>query len=109
MEAIYSKVSEFMNDTVVFTGKSSVDKYNKPTFGGTETTATGRLIYETTRSRDVQGIEVVDVGRFICLGPQTAITNNHKMVVGSEVFTINSVSDIKDENGFHHTVVRFGR
>lgn len=109
MDAIYSKVAAYMTDTVVFTAKSAVDKYNKPTFGGSETTVQGRLIYETTRSRDVQGIEVVDVGRFITYGPYVDITTNHKMLIGSEVFIINSVSDIKDENGSHHTVVKFGR
>ena len=32
MDAIYNKVAEFMTDTVVFTPKASVDKYNKTTF-----------------------------------------------------------------------------
>lgn len=108
-DAIYSKVSEFMTDTVVFTAKSAVDKYNKATFGGTVTTATGRLIYDTVRSRDAQGVEVTDIGRFITYGPQTSITVGHRMVVGSDTFTINGVDNIADENGAHHTVIRFGR
>jgi hypothetical protein len=32
-DAIYTKVAEFMTDSVVFTPRASVDKYNKPTFG----------------------------------------------------------------------------
>jgi uncharacterized Zn-binding protein involved in type VI secretion len=107
--AIYNKVSAFMTDTVVFTAKSSVNKYNKPTFAGSETTVTGRLIYDTVRTRDVQGVEVTDIGRFITKGPQTSITVSHKMVVGEETFTINGVDNIADENGAHHTVIRFGR
>ena len=39
MDAIYTKVAEFMTDTVTFTAKASVDKYNKPTFSG-DTTVT---------------------------------------------------------------------
>ena len=109
MDAIYTKVAEFMTDTVVFTGQSAVDKYNKPTFGGAVVTATGRLVYETTKSKDVQGQEVVDIGRFITYGPQTTLTVNHKMVSGSSTFTVNSVDQIADENGAHQTVVRFGR
>jgi hypothetical protein len=111
MEAIYSKVAEFMTDTVVFTPKASVDKYNKPTFGASQTnvTATGRLIYDTTKSKDVQGVEVVDIGRFISNGPFTSITVSHRMVVGADTFTINAVDQLSDENGAHHTVVRFGR
>ena len=109
MDAIYTKVAEFMTDSVVFTAKASVDKYNKPTFANTSTTVTGRLIYDTTKSRDVQGTEVVDIGRFITKGPQTSITVNHRMVVGADTFTINAIDNIADENGAHHTVIRFGR
>jgi head-tail adaptor len=110
-DAIYNKVAEFMTDTVVFTPKASVDKYNKTTFGNAQTnvSATGRLIYDTTRSRDIQGVEVTDIGRFITKGPQTSITVAHRMVVGADTFTINAVDNIADENGAHHTVIRFGR
>ena len=108
MDPIYSKVAEFMTDSVVFTARASVDKYNKPTFSG-NTTVTGRLIYDTVKSKDVQGIEVVDIGRFITYGPATTITVNHRMVVGADTFTINGIDNIKDENGDHHTVIRFGR
>lgn len=108
-DAIYSKVAEFMTDSVNFYAKSSVDKYNKTTFSGTATTVTGRLIYDTAKSKDVQGTEVVDIGRFITYGPASTITVNHKMVYGSDTFTINNVDNIADENGAHHTVVRFGR
>jgi hypothetical protein len=109
MDAIYPKVAEFMTDTVTFTAKASVDKYNKPTFANSSTTVTGRLIYDTTKSKDVQGIEVVDIGRFITYGPATSITVSHRMVVGADTFTINAIDNIADENGAHHTVIRFGR
>lgn len=108
-DAIYNKVAEFMTDSVVFTAKSAVDKYGKASFGGEAVNATGRLIYDTVRSKDVQGVEVTDIGRFITKGPYTSITVSHKMVVGSETFTINGVDNIADENGAHHTVIRFGR
>jgi len=109
--AIYSKVADFMTDSVVFTPKSSVDKYNKTTYGASNTnvTVTGRLIYDTTKSKDVQGVEVVDIGRFITNGPATSITLAHRMVVGADTFTINAIDNISDENGAHHTVIRFGR
>jgi len=108
-DAIYAKVLDFMTTTAVFTAQSAVDKYNKATFAGAVVTATGRLIKDTTRSRDVQGIEVTDIGRFITYGPQTTITVGHRMVIGSDTFTINAIDNISDENGAHHTVIRFGR
>jgi len=107
-DAIYSKVLEFMTDTVTFTGKSSVDKYNKPTFSGTVTSAVGRLVYGASKTYDVQGIEVTDIGYFITYGPQITLTAGHKMVFGAKTFTINGVDNISDENGAHHTVIRFG-
>lgn len=109
MHEIYSAMSDFMTDSVSFYPKSSTDKYGKATFSGTAVTVLGRLIYGREKNRDVQGTEVVDLGRFITYGPATSITVNHKMVVGADTFTINSVSGIKDENGAHHTVIRFGR
>ena len=110
-DAIYSKVAEFMTDSVVFTPKASVDKYNKPTFGASNTnvTVTGRLIYDTVKTTDVQGFEVTDICRFITNCPATSITVSHRMVVGADTFTINAVDNIADENGAHHTVIRFGR
>ena len=110
-DAIYNKVAEFMTDSVVFTPKASVDKYNTPTFGASNTnvTVTGRLIYDTVKTKDVQGVEVTDIGRFVTKGPATSITVNHRMVVGADTFTINAVDNIADENGAHHTVIRFGR
>ena len=33
----------------------------------------------------------------------------HRMVVGADTFSINAVDQIADENGAHHTVIRFGR
>ena len=108
-DAIYNKVAEFMTDSVGFYAKASVDKYNKPTFSGSVTTVTGRLIYDTIKTKDVQGVEVTDIGRFITKGPATSITVNHKMVVGADTFTVNAIDNIADENGAHHTVIRFGR
>lgn len=108
MDAIYSKVTEFMTDSVVFTARASIDKYNKSTFSGS-TTVTGRLIFELVKSKDVQGIEVVNVGKFITNGPQTTLSESHRMVYGADTFQINAVDQISDENGAHHTVIRFGR
>lgn len=109
MDAIYTEMAEFMTDSVSFYDKSSLDKYGKATFSASATTVLGRLIYGRDKNRDVQGTEVVDLGRFITYGPASSITVNHKMVVGADTFTINSVSNLKDENGAHHTVIRFGR
>jgi hypothetical protein len=111
-EPIFSKVSEFMTDTVIFSAPSSKDKYNKTTFatsGSGVLSVKGRLIYDDTKSKDVQGTERFNIGRFITDGPRTSITVNHRMVVGTDTFTVNAVDQLADENGAHHTVIKFGR
>jgi hypothetical protein len=55
MDAIYNKVAEFMTDSVVFTQRLLLINTTKPTFGASNTTVTGRLIYDTVKSKDVQG------------------------------------------------------
>ena len=96
-----------MTDTVLFYPLSTKDKYGKPTYGGTAVTTTGRLIYEEEKKRQVDGIEITAVGKYITAGPFT-LTVNHKMSVSGTIFTVLAVDEISDENGLHHVVVSFG-
>ena len=105
---IYSDLSDLMVDTAAFYAKSSVDKYNKPTFGSS-VTVRGRFMNHEAKTRDANGVEVTELGKFICYGPHTELTVSHKMVVGDITYTINDVSHISDENGVHHTTISFGR
>jgi hypothetical protein len=105
---IYSQLSDLFVETATFYSKSSVDKYNKPTFSS-GTTITGRFMNHESKTRDANGVEVIELGKFICKGPHTELTVNHKMVVDSVTYTINDVSHISDENGVHHTTISFGR
>ena len=105
---IYSLLSDLMVDTADFYAKSSVDKYNKPTFSSA-TNVRGRFMNHEAKTRDANGVEVTELGKFICYGPQTALTVSHKMVANSITYTINDISSISDENGVHHTVISFGR
>jgi hypothetical protein len=105
---IYSSLSELMVDTVNFYPRSSIDKYNKPTFSSA-VQVRGRFMNHETKTRDANGIEVIELGKFICYGPHTELTVNYKMVVGEVTYTINDVSHISDENGVHHTTISFGK
>ena len=105
---IYSDLSDLFVDTADFYAKNTVDKYNKPTFGSS-TTIRGRFMNHESKTRDANGIEVTELGKFICYGPHTELTVNHKMVADGITYTINDVSHISDENGVHHTTISFGR
>ena len=117
-DPIFNEVAEFMTDTVAFNaqlaGTAGRDKYNKRTFGtaGSEIarSVSGRLIFETVLRKDAEGRDQVETGRFITLGPPTPeITLADKMTLATgKVVIIQSVDPISDENGAHHTVVRFG-
>lgn len=112
-DPIFSQVAEFMTDTVAFNaqlaGSAGKDKYNKRTFD-TARSVSGRLIFETVLRKDAEGRDQVETGRFITAGPPTTpITLADKMTLPSgKVAIVQSVDPINDENGPHHTVVRFG-
>lgn len=116
-DPIYNKVAEFMTDSVVFTaplaGTAGKDKYNKRTFATAGTalvrTVLGRLVFDTILRKDAQGREIVELGRFITLGPPTPeILLSDRMVFSGRTAIIQAVDPISDENGAHHTVVKFG-
>lgn len=118
-DPIFNKVAEFMTDTVVFSaqlaGTAGRDKYNKRTFAGTAAstalrrTVSGRLIFDTILRKDAEGREIVEIGRFITLGPPTPeIMLSDQMVFSGRTAIIQAVDPISDENGAHHTVVKFG-
>lgn len=97
-----------MVDTVDFYPISTSNKFNEPTYG-TVIHIKGRVMNKEAKTRIVDGIEVTDMGKFICYGPQPTITTKHKMVVGGVEYNINAVNSVSDENGIHHTDITFGR
>jgi hypothetical protein len=117
-DPIFNKVAEFMTDTVAFNaqlaGTAGRDKYNKRTFATAGTalvrSVSGRLIFDTVLRKDSEGREQVEVGRFITLGPPNPELSlaDRMTLPGGKVAIIQAVDPISDENGSHHTVVRFG-
>jgi len=48
-EGISSHFAEMMTDTIIFNAGSAIDKYGKRTYGGTQTTATEKIIIFVVR------------------------------------------------------------
>ena len=104
---IYAALSDLMVDVVIFIPETGENKFGAPSYG-TSFTIRGRLTNANQRVRTVAGVEVTDVGKFICYGPHTEVTVRHKMVVNSIQYNINSTNSVSDENGTHHTDIYFG-
>jgi hypothetical protein len=108
-EGIDSKFYEMMPDTITFNAGSAIDKYGKRTYGGSVTTARGRVIYETRLMKDAEGQDIVSTGRVILYGPYASLTLADKITLpNSTTPVIVGLETKKDTGGNHHTVIHFG-
>ena len=108
-EGIDSKFYEMMTDTITFNAGSAIDKYGKRTYGGTETSARGRVVYETRLMKDTEGQDIVSTGRVYLYGPYASLTLGDKITLPNSTSpVIVGVETKKDTGGNHHTVVHFG-
>ena len=108
-EGISGKFLEMMPDTITFNAGSAIDKYGKRTYGGTVTSASGRVVYETRLIKDTEGQDVVSAGRVYLYGPYSSLTLSDKITLpNGSTPVILSIETKKDTGGNHHTVVHFG-
>jgi hypothetical protein len=108
-EGISTHFNEMMTDTIVFNAQSAIDKYGKKTFGGSQTSVTGRIVFETRLMKDMEGQDIVSTGRVYLYGAYTALTLGHKITLPSGATpVIVALETKKDTGGNHHTVVHFG-
>jgi len=108
--AIDPDLAVMMQDSATFYAESSRDAYGKTTFSGTAQAIIGRVSYKTQMMKDLQGRDVISVGKFSSYGAiATAITVKHKMVVGGVTVPIVAVHSITDEtDAEHHVIIYFG-
>lgn len=106
---IDSRFLEMMTDTVVFNAGSAIDKYGKRTYGGTQTSASARVVYETRLMKDAEGQDIVSAGRVYLYGPYASLTLADKITLPNGTTpVIVGLETKKDVGGNHHTVVHFG-
>ena len=104
-----SKFYEMMPDTITFNAGSAIDKYGKRTYGGTVTSARGRVVYETRLMKDSEGQDIVSTGRVLLYGAYPSLTLADKITLpNSTTPVIVSLETKKDTGGNHHTVIHFG-
>ncbi len=101
--------SELMLDTCTFTNGTAVDNYGKRSFG-TAYTQLGRLIYDAEAVRTEDKREFSVTGKFLTDGPLLDVTLTSTMSLpDASKAIIYAIDQLKDEDGNHHTSVKFGR
>lgn len=107
--AIDPEFSELMPDTVTFRNGTALDNYGKRTYG-TAYTQQGRLIYDDVAVRTDDQREFSLTGKFLTYGPLLNVNLTSRMTLAdnSEAI-IYAIDQLKDEDGDHHTAVKFGK
>lgn len=99
---------ELMPSTVTSYGVASRDAYGKATYAASGTTLTCRIQRNSRQTRDNEGKEVLEIGQVFVYGTTTISTGDKLVLDDGEVVQILSVETVNDEDGPHHTVIRFG-
>jgi hypothetical protein len=107
--AIDPEFSELMPDICTFTNGTALDNYGKRTYG-TPYTKQGRLIYDDIATRTDDQREFSLTGRFLTYGPllNVNLTSTMTLPDNSEAI-IYAIDQMKDEDGDHHTAIKFGK
>lgn len=99
---------ELFSESVTLKPRASIDSYGKPTFSsGASVPAHVMGQYEILATPD--GRDKVQTGVAILYGTPTVDTSYSLVLGDNSVVTILAVDVATDEDGGHHTVVRFGR
>lgn len=99
----------WMNDTVTFTPRSSVDKYGKVTFGTATTQTDCHVAFGNWILRNEVGDEVIARGR-VHIAANPTVTEDDKITLpgGTVAQRIIAVERKYSFDGAHHTVVYVG-
>lgn len=88
---------------------ASKDKYGKPSWAATSKSYRCRLSDEQALTRTAEGDNVITLGKAIIYGIADVTTDDRLELDDGTSPVIVSVDPVTDEDGPHHTVIRFGR
>jgi hypothetical protein len=101
--------NELMPDTCSFTNGTAFDNYGKRSYG-TAYTKKGRLMYDDEVARTEDKREFSVTGRFLTEGPLLNVNLTSTMTLPDlSKAIIYAIDQLKDEDGDHHTAVKFGK
>lgn len=101
------RLLELFSERVIFFPSASVDKYGKRAFtASASVTACAHYVSETVLTRDAEGRDVIETGRYYIYGTIPVTTDSRiRLPNGTEPIIV-GVDTPHDEDGWHHTVVR---
>ena len=103
-----------MTDTITVYASTTVDNYGKVSTSGTPATFKARIMSDVSRTRDNEGVQVVEGGTLYIMS-DAAITIGSRLVLPGNrepiVLSVDKVSypTTGTSSAVHHTVVKFGR
>lgn len=102
-----------MTDTITVHAGTTLDNYGKLSTSNNSTTFAARIVADKSRTRDAEGIQIVEGGTLFILSDASINIGDRLILPGNAEPIILSVDKISyPANGtpaVHHTVVKFGR
>ena len=105
---IETAFSVMMTQTVSVYAKTSRDAYGKGTFSGTAATFKARVQEDRDVTSGTDMREVMETGTVYAYGTPTVTVDDKIVLPDATVCKVTQVTIVSDENGPHHTVIRFG-
>lgn len=103
-----------MTDTITVFASTTVDNYGKVSTSGTSTSFSARIVADVSRTRDNEGVQIVEGGTLYIMSDAAIAIGNRLVLPGGREPIILSVDKVTypttgTSSAVHHTVVKFGR
>ena len=108
--AIESNFKELFSESVTLIPPSSVDKYGRRLVNlSGSVSASAHTVREAKNIREPDGRIVVEAGRVYLYGTYTQVSDDWTLLLANGASPVIIAVDTPfDQNGAHHTVIRFG-
>jgi len=111
------RLKPLFNTAITTVPYTTLDKFGKRTFAASLAASwAAKIEYETVLSRSPESRLVVDTGRALIYGDAGSVTSDYLLILGAGSASTTAASPVlvsvdvmDDDDGAHHTVIRFGR
>jgi hypothetical protein len=97
-----------MPSVITIYPKTSRDGYGKGTFSGSGTAVRCRIQDAQNVSSGSDTRDVIETGVIYCYGTPTVTVDDKVVMPDSKVVKITAIDVVGDDEGLHHTIIRFG-
>ena len=97
-----------MPSVITIYPKTSRDGYGKGTFSASGTAVRCRIQEDQNVTSGAESRDVIESGTIYCYGTPTVTVDDKIVLPDAKVMKITSLNVVNDDQGLHHTIVRFG-